>query len=106
MITLFGRLGLLPILGQTNPNVSPNESGLPGLSVARKLVGALLTWGLVAAVAALAISSAYWAVSSNSGNYHGVGKGKQGVLVSAGAAILLGGANAIIAFFGGLGSEI
>jgi len=35
-----------------DPGISPNDNGLPGLSVVKSIVGALLTWGLVACVAA------------------------------------------------------
>ena len=89
-----------------NPGISPNGNGLPGLGEVRKIVGALLTWGLVACVAGLVISAMVWAVSSNAGNYHGTSKGKTGVLVSAAAAILIGGANAIIGFFAAAGQSI
>lgn len=39
-----------------DPGISPNEEGLPGLPVVRSIVGALLTWGLVACVAGLVVS--------------------------------------------------
>jgi hypothetical protein len=89
-----------------NPGISPNSNGLPGLGEVRRIVGALLTWGLVACVAGLVISAMVWAISSNAGNYHGTNKGKTGVLVSAVAALLIGGANAIIGFFAEAGQRI
>jgi hypothetical protein len=89
-----------------NPRVRPNTDGLPGLGEAKQIVGALLTWGLVGCVAALAISAAVWAISAQGGNIHGTSKGKTGVLVSAVAAILIGGANAIITFFSNVGDRI
>ena len=93
------------ILAQ-DPGVAPNGSGLPGLGTAREMTGALLTAGLIASVAALAISAAVWGFSSNAGNYHGASKGKTGVLVSCGAAVLIGGANLIITFFADAGSAL
>jgi len=42
--------------------MSPNPDGLPGLTQLREIVGALLTWGLVACVAGLVISAIVWAV--------------------------------------------
>ena len=39
-----------------DPGITPNEDGLPGLPVVRSIVGALLTWGLVACVAGLVVS--------------------------------------------------
>ena len=89
-----------------NPDISPNGNGLPGLGEVRRIVGALLTWGLVACVAGLVVSAMVWAISSNAGNYHGTSKGKTGALVSAVAALLIGGANAIIGFFAPAGQRI
>lgn len=89
-----------------DPGITPNEDGLPGLPVLRQIVGALLTWGLVACVAGLAVSVIVWALAHHNGNYHQAGNGKTGVLVSAGGAVLIGGANAIVAFFSALGSRI
>ena len=89
-----------------DPGVSPNDSGLPGLPVVRQVVGALLTWGLVACVAGLVVSVMLWALGHHNGNYSHTSSGKTGVLVSAGGALLIGGANAIVAFFSGLGSQI
>lgn len=89
-----------------NPGVSPNQTGLPGLEVVRSIVGALLTWGLVACVAGLVVSVIVWALAHQHGNYSYASSGKTGVLVAAGGALLIGGANAIVAFFSGLGSGI
>jgi len=92
--------------GATDPGISPNPDGLPGLTQLREIVGALLTWGLVACVAGLVISAIAWAVASNSGNPHVAGRGKSGVIIAGAAAIVVGGANAIITFFANTGSSI
>lgn len=89
-----------------DPGVNPNENGLPGLSVLKQIVGALLTWGLVACVAALVVSVILWALGHHGGNYSQTTSGKTGVLVASGGALLIGGANAIVAFFSGLGAGI
>jgi hypothetical protein len=89
-----------------NPGIEPNNDGLPGLGVLQKMVGALLTWGLVACVAGLVISIITWALAHHQGNYSQVSSGKTGVLVSAGGALLIGGANAIVGFFSTLGAGI
>ncbi len=89
-----------------DPGISPNNAGLPGLSVLKQIVGALLTWGLVACVAGLVVSVIVWALGHHGGNYSHTSNGKTGVLVSAGGALLIGGANAIVAFFSGLGAGI
>lgn len=80
-------------------NVTPNTDGLPGVNAAMRIVGALLTFGLIAAVAGIAISAMAWAVGSHSMNHHYASRGKAGVLVSAGAALLVGSADTIVNFF-------
>lgn len=85
-----------------DPGVTPNTSGLPGLPALKEIVGALLTFGLLACVAGFAVSAAAWALGSHGGNPHYAGRGKQGCLVAGGAAILIGSANAIIRFASGI----
>ena len=97
---------LLSLLLAADPGITPNENGLPGLAVVREIVGALLTWGLVTCVAGLVISVITWAVARQQGNYGYASGAKTGVLVSVGGALLIGGANAIVAFFSGLGGRI
>jgi hypothetical protein len=100
-------IGLRPGLVRfADPGITPNSDGLPGLAVVKTMVGALLTWGLVACVAGLVLAVIVWAVAHHQGNYSHTASGKTGVLVAIGGAILIGGANAIIAFFSNLGSGI
>lgn len=89
-----------------NPGITANNDGLPGLAVVRELVGALLTWGLIACVAGLVVSVIVWALGHHAGNYSRASSGKTGVVVAAGGALLIGGANGIVAFFSALGSQI
>lgn len=89
-----------------DPGVKPNQGGLPGMNLARQIAGALLTFGLVAAVAGLTISAIVWALSAHNGNAHYASRGRMGVLVAAGAALLIGGADAIVGFFQDAGSHI
>jgi hypothetical protein len=89
-----------------DPGVSPNTNGLPGLDEVRKLVGALLTVGLIAAVAGIVLSAIVWALSSHNGNSHYASRGKTGVLIAAAAAMLVGGADAIVTFFQAAGASI
>ena len=44
------------VLAAADPGVTSNTTGLPGLAQLRSMVGALLTFGLVACVAALVIA--------------------------------------------------
>jgi hypothetical protein len=89
-----------------NPGVRPNTNGLPGLPQLKELVGAVLTFGLVACVASVVVSAVAWGFGSHSGNPHVAGRGKTGVMVSAAAALLIGAANALVAFFAGVGGNV
>ena len=93
---------MLSIFYTQDPGVTPNSTGLPGLSALRQIVGALQTFGLVLCVAAFVIAAAAWAMGSFGNNSHYAGRGKLGCLISAGAAILIASANPIIKFFSGI----
>jgi hypothetical protein len=80
-------------------HVDPNNDGLPGVGASLRIVGALLTFGLIAAVAGIAIGAIVWAVGSHTSNPHHASRGKTGVLVSAAAAVLVGSAVTIVNFF-------
>ena len=97
---------LVEALRAGDPGITPNSTGLPGLAVVQQVVGALLTWGLVACVAGLVVSVIMWALAHHQGNYAYSSGGKTGVMVAAGGALLIGGANAIVTFFSGLGAGI
>lgn len=88
------------------PGISPNSTGLPGLGEAKKIVGALLSFGLIAAVAGVAVSAMVWALGSHSSNPHLAGRGKFGVVAAALCALLVGGADVIIGFFQNAGASI
>jgi hypothetical protein len=87
-------------------DVQPNTTGLPGIQALTHMVGALLTFGLLAAVAGVAISAITWAIGSNSSNPHVAMRGKNGVLIAGAAAMLIGGANTLVNFFTGAGAAI
>ncbi|WP_315093248.1 DUF6112 family protein [uncultured Cellulomonas sp.] len=89
-----------------DPGITSNTSGPPGLEQLRVIVGAMLTFSLVACVAALVASAVVWGFGSNSGNPHLAGRGETGVVVAAGAALLIGASNAIITFFSNAGSLV
>ncbi|MER7243094.1 DUF6112 family protein [Kribbella sp. NPDC000426] len=100
---MFRRTAALrQLVAMQDPGVSPNANGLPGLPEVRTLAGATITFALVTCVVALVICAAAWALGSINGNPHVAGKGRIGVLVSLGAAILIGSANSLIRFFSGI----
>ena len=87
-------------------DITPNDSGLPGIAQLRTIVGAVMTIGLVLAVLALIISAIVWAIGSNSSNPHLAGRGKTGVLIACGAAVICGGAVTFVNFFWGVGQAV
>lgn len=71
-------------------DVFPDFEGLTGIDGLREVAGALLMFVLVVAVLMLIISAICWAIASANGNYSAAAKGRAGVLVSLGGAILAG----------------
>lgn len=97
----FGQL-----LAVNNPGITPNSDGLPGLTAVRKIVGALLTWGMAASVAGIACGAILMALGRSTGRGGMADGGKTTVMWAAVGAVILGGANAIVAFFATAGSSI
>ena len=87
-------------------NISPNSNGLPGIQQLRSVVGASMTIGLILAVLALIISAVVWALGANSSNPHLAGRGKTGVLVALGAAIVCGASVTLVNFFWHVGQQV
>ena len=106
MIDLASALLHLPTLVPLDINISPNDSGLPGISQLRTIVGAVMTIGLILSVLALIISAIVWGFGANSSNPHLAGRGKIGVLVSCGAAVICGDAVTLINFFWNVGQQV
>lgn len=99
-------LTLAAMLLPAQVDITPNDSGLPGIAQLRTIVGAVMTIGLVLAVLALIISAIVWAVGANSSNPHLASRGKTGVLIACAAAIICGGAVAFVNFFWAIGQTI
>ena len=89
-----------------DPGISPKAGGLPGLSVLKDVVSSINLFGIVAVVGALAVSLGVWAWGHHTGGHQAEANGKKGATVAAGAAIGLGAANGIVAFFSALGSQV
>jgi uncharacterized protein DUF6112 len=94
------------IVAATGIGGKPDPNGLPGTSALESLISGVAFWALLAALAGLLVSSAVWALSSHSGNYHHASIGRRGTRVSAAAAFLVGAAPAIVAFFEDLGKTV
>ncbi len=74
------------------PFAGPDFGAVGGSSELRKIVGALLTYGLVTAVLMVVICAATWVISSSGGSWHTASKAKTGLFVALGGAALTGGA--------------
>jgi hypothetical protein len=87
-------------------NIDPNSDGLPGINQLSAVVGASMTIGLILAVLGLIVSAVVWALGANSSNPHLAGRGKLGVLVGLGAAIITGAAVTLVNFFWNVGQSV
>jgi len=87
-------------------DIDPNTDGLPGIEQLRVIVGATMTVGLILAVLALIISAVVWGYGANSSNPHLASRGKVGVLVSCGAAIICGASVTLVNFFWNVGQSV
>ena len=95
-----------PALVSLDIRITPNSDGLPGIGQLRAIVGASMTVGLILAVLALIISAIVWALGANSSNPHLAGRGKLGVLVGLGAAVICGASVALVNFFWNVGQAV
>ncbi len=87
-------------------NVFPNFDGLGGIGDLKQVIGALLMFVLIVAVLMLIVSAICWAVAASHGNYAAAAKGRIGVLVALGTAVLAGGGVAWINWLITLGRQL
>jgi MFS family permease len=86
--------------------IKPSPDNLPGWNVLQNLANGLDGWALLAAMVGVVIGAVMWAFGHYSHNYQQAYNGRRGVMVSALAALLIGGAPHIVAFFVGHGGKI
>lgn len=89
------------VLTRVYPDLS--AAGGPDL---RHLIGALLTYGLLTAVAMLIVCTAAWALASGRGSWHAAEKAKGGLFVAIAATILLGGSMSWANWLLGIGARL
>ncbi|MGO3363662.1 MAG: DUF6112 family protein [Corynebacterium sp.] len=106
MLAVLDTLTTLTAVLPANIDISPNDSGLPGITALRTVVGAVMTIGLILSVLALIVSAVVWGFGSNSSNPHLASRGKVGVLISCGAAIITGASVTLINFFWNVGQTV
>lgn len=87
-------------------SISPNSTGLPGISQLRHIAGASTTIRLVLAVLALIISAIVWRSGRNLPTRTSPGRGKLGVLVALGAAGVCGASVTLVKSFWNLGQPV
>jgi hypothetical protein len=87
---------MMNLLAQVNLNPNPDE--LPGGNVLSALTDGLAGFALVFCLIGLVVGAGMWALGSNSSNFNQTMVGKRAVVISAVAALLIGGAAAIINF--------
>ena len=87
-------------------DVFPDFDGLGGIGDLRAVVGALLTFVLIVAVLMLIVSAIVWAIAAANGNHAIASKGRTGVLVALGAAVLAGGGVAWMNWLIALGDQL
>ncbi len=97
-------IGLISVLAKVS--ASPDPGGLPGSSVAERLVNGLFFYTLLACLAGLLISVVVWVFSSRAQNYHHAAVGRQGTLIAFFGALIAGASPALINFFQGVGSHV
>jgi predicted PurR-regulated permease PerM len=93
-------------LTDSNPGITPNSTGIPGLATLQNIAGGLLTAGLIGCVAGIVIAAICWALGSHNGNSRLAMSGRNGVLVGLAAALIVGGADALVTFFSGMGAGL
>ena len=87
-------------------DVTPNSTAIPGLNTLSTLVGSLMAFGLVLALAGFVGCAIAMAIGHHSGNPQWSSRGKTGLLVCLVAALLIGGSDLLINTFFNLGSSL
>jgi hypothetical protein len=106
LLDLANHLANLPAALPADINITPNSDGLPGIAALRTIVGPVMTGGLILSVLALIVAAIVWGFGANSSNPHLASRGKSGVLVSCGAAVVCGAAVTLVNFFWNVGQSV
>lgn len=85
--------------------VRPNNT-LPGTPQLTHLVGGLMTWVLLACVAAVLMGAAAWGFGSRTGHYASAQQGRMMCLGGAIGALVAGAAVALVNFAFGVGGTV
>jgi MFS family permease len=99
-------ISLFAVAAGSSLQLNPDPSQLPGATVLRNLANGVGGWALIAAMVGVVVGAVMWAFGHYSQNYQQAYNGRRGVMVSALAAVLIGGAPHIVTFFLGQGNGI
>jgi len=86
--------------------VGPDFGAVGGSSELRRIVGALLTFGLLTAVLMLVVCGTIWAIASANGIWQAASRAKTGLLVALGGAAFTGGALALANWLLDIGASL
>lgn len=86
--------------------VGPDFSAVGGSSEMRRIVGVLLTYGLLTAALMLIVCAATWAIASANGSWQTATRAKTGLVVALGGATVTGGALAWANWLLGVGAGL
>jgi hypothetical protein len=87
-------------------DIFPDFGAVAAASELRSIIGALMTYVLIFAVLMLIISAVTWALASANGHVQTATRGRIGVWVALGTAVLAGGGVAWTGFLIDVGSTI
>lgn len=87
-------------------NATPDPNGLPGSSVAERLVNGLMFYVLLGCLVGLLVSVGVWVFSSRAQNYHHAAAGRNGTIVATFGALIVGAGPALVNFFQQLGQQV
>lgn len=72
--------------------VGPDFGAVSASGALTRIVGALLTYGLIFAVLMVIVCAATWALASSGGGWHAAAKAKTGMFLALAGAVITGGA--------------
>lgn len=84
------------LAGFLSVQLAPDPTQLPGANVLGDLTNGVAGWALIAAMIGVVVGAVMWAFGHYSQNWQQAYNGRRGVLVSALAAVLIGGAPHIV----------
>lgn len=94
------------IVGSFDPNITPNETGLPGIPMIQDLIGGMLSFCLFGSMAALIGSMLMWGWGRLSSSGHRVDTGKSATAWSLAAFIGFGMVNTITSWAWDVGLSV